>query len=217
MDASDWDSRYAAADLVWSATPNAVVEREAAGLTPGRALDLAAGEGRNALWLAERGWQATAVDFSAVASERVRHLADTRLGAAADRLTTVTADVVEWKPPAGSFDLVVVAYLHLPEPQRRRVHEHAARALAPGGTLLVIAHDLDNLAHGVGGPQDPAVLYTPQDVVADLDGSGLVVERAETVRRPVAGEGHTAHGGDEPPTRDALDAFVRAHRPGGAR
>ena len=81
MDASEWDRRYAAADLVWSAGPNAVVAREADDLPPGRALDLASGEGRNAIWLAERGWRVTAVDFSAVATERTRQLAAGRLGA----------------------------------------------------------------------------------------------------------------------------------------
>ncbi len=160
VDSSGWDARYAATDLVWSATPNAVVAREAADLTPGRALDLAAGEGRNAIWLASLGWRVTAVDFSAVATRRIRELADDRLGRDADRVTAVTADLMTWTPEPGSADLVVVAYLQLVTEERRHAHRAAATALAPGGTFLLVAHHSDNLRDGVGGPQDPAVLFT---------------------------------------------------------
>ena len=160
MDSSAWDARYAATDLVWSATPNAVVARETADLPPGRALDLAAGEGRNAIWLASRGWRVTAVDFSAVATRRIRELADDRLGPEADRVTAVTADLMAWTPDPASADLVVLAYLQLVAGERRPAHRAAAAALAPGGTLLLVAHHSDNLSYGVGGPQDPAVLFT---------------------------------------------------------
>jgi SAM-dependent methyltransferase len=176
-----------------------------ADLPPGRALDLAAGEGRNALWLAERGWTVTAVDFSGVALDRARRLAAQRLGENADRLTTVLADVVSWTPEPYGSDLVLVVYLHLPPQQRLAVLESAARAVAPGGTLLVVGHDLANLTDGVGGPQDPTVLCRPADVVADLEPTGLAVQRADTVRRPVVQEDGT--------TRDALDLLVLATRP----
>ena len=205
MDGSRWDERYAAADLVWSAGPNRFVEEVAAPLTPGRALDIAAGEGRNGLWLAERGWQVTAVDFSAVGLQRARELAQHRLGDAADRFVTVQADVTRWSPPAAAFDLVVVAYLQLPAEQRRVALRHAAAGTAPHGTLLVVAHDRDNLTAGAGGPQDPAVLYTADDVVADLADSGLVIRRAEQVGRPVPAE--------DGPDRTALDCLVVAVRP----
>ena len=200
VDSSAWDARYAAADLVWSATPNAVVARETADLMPGRALDLAAGEGRNAIWLASLGWRVTAVDFSAVATRRIRELADDRLGQEAERVTAVTADLMAWTPEPGSADLVVLAYLQLVAGERRHAHRAASAALAPGGAFLLVAHHSDNLRHGVGGPQDPAVLFTPADVEADLDGTGLVVERAERGDRAV-------------PAGVALDVLVRAHRP----
>ncbi len=212
MDADAWDQRYAGSPLVWSAGPNAAVARETEDLPPGTALDLGSGEGRNALWLAERGWRVTAVDFSAVATRRAAYRAAERLGPDADRLTAVAADLGEWEP-GGPVDLAVLAYLQVPAALRRQVHRTAALALAPGGTFLVVAHHLDNLVQGVGGPQDPAVLFTPDDVVADLDGTGLVVDRAERVERPVAPEG-TGHGAGDGPGRPALDVLVRAHRPG---
>ncbi len=187
MDSRVWDDRYAASELVWSAGPNAMVAELTGDLPPGRALDLAAGEGRNAIWLAERGWDATAVDFSAVAMERARRIGDERLGTAdAGRLTTVAADVLRWAASGTAYDLVLVIFLHLPEAQRRVVHRRAADALAPGGMLLVLAHDRSNLDGGVGGPQDPEILSTPEEVVGDLDGiPGLSVDRSEVILRPV--------------------------------
>ena len=198
MAREQWDERYRVDELIWKAEPNRFLVEEAAGLAPGRALDLACGEGRNALWLAERGWQVTAVDFSSVGLEKARRLASER----GLELVLVEADVLEWEPPAASFDLVIVMYLHLPAGARRRVQERAASALAPGATLLVVGHDSTNLTEGIGGPQDPAVLFSPEDIVGDLD--GLDIERAERARRPVAtGSGEV----------DAIDAIVRAVRP----
>jgi SAM-dependent methyltransferase len=198
MEREQWDERYRADELIWKAEPNRFLVEEVARLAPGRALDLACGEGRNALWLAERGWQVTAVDFSSVGLEKARRLASER----GLELVLVEADVLEWEPPAASFDLVIVMYLHLPAGARRRVQERAASALAPGATLLVVGHDSTNLTEGIGGPQDPAVLFSPEDIVGDLD--GLDIERAERARRPVAtGSGEV----------DAIDAIVRAVRP----
>ena len=205
MDAATWDERYSGRDLVWSATPNMFVESLCADLPPGRAADLAAGEGRNALWLAGRGWQAHAVDFSRVGLQRAEALAAENLGDAASRLTTEVADLASWEPPADGFDLVIVAYLQVPADQRRPMLANAARAVAPGGRLLVIAHHPANIEQGVGGPPDPAVNYTETDVLADIDGSGLTIDRAEEIQRPVS----TPDG-----ERHAIDTLVWAHRPG---
>ena len=184
MDADGWDRRYEAEDLVWGLDPNRWLVTEAEGLPPGRALDLGCGEGRNALWLADRGWLVTGVDFAGVGLARAAQLAEQ--AEMASRVTWVQADVSDPSTWGASFDLVVVAYLHLVSGERRRVLRAAAQVLAPRGTLLVIAHDLSNLAQGVGGPQDPTVLFTPEDVVDDLaDVPGLLVLRAERVSRSV--------------------------------
>ena len=199
MDRTDWDRRYESAELVWTAEPNRFLVDEVAGLAPGTALDLGAGEGRNAVWLARQGWTVTAVDFSAVGMAKAQQLAT----AADVSITTVVADATEAVPP-GPFDLVIVLYLQLPADERRAASGAAAAALAPGGTMLVVGHDTTNLTAGYGGPQDPTVLFTPDDVVADLAGTGLLVEKAERVRRPV-----TTPDGE----RVAIDALVRARRP----
>lgn len=202
MDARAWDERYAAADLVWSAGPNQSVEHELAGLPPGRALDLGAGEGRNAIWLARQGWEVTATDFSQVALDKGRTVADD-LGVTGVRW--VRADATAWTERA-AYDLVVMAYLQLPAGERRAAVQAAFHALWPGGTLLVVAHDSTNLDEGTGGPQDPAVLYTAEDVLADLAGEGYETIRAERVAR-VVGEGH-----GEEPARTAWDCLVRLVR-----
>jgi SAM-dependent methyltransferase len=204
VDATEWDGRYGTAELLWGADPNRFVAAELEDVTPGRALDVACGEGRNAIWLAGRGWEAVGVDFSRVGLERAAELAE-RAGVAS-RVRWVEADVVEGTLPAGPFDAVVVAYLHLPAPARRKVIVAAAGELAPGGRLVVVGHDLTNLTEGVGGPQDPTVLFTPDDVVADLRTlTEVTVERAERVRRTVP----TAEG-----ERLAIDALVVARRSG---
>lgn len=198
MDSDQWDVRYSDEDLLWSAEPNQFLVQEVGDMPPGQALDVACGEGRNAIWLASRGWQATGVDFSPVALEKGRRIADQR-GLA---VTWIRADLTDWSPPAESFDLVIVFYLQVAAPQRRRVYRRMATALTPGGTMLVVGHDSENLSDGYGGPQEPSVLFSAEDVAADLE--GLQVVRAGQVRRAV----QTDSG-----EKWAIDALVRAVRP----
>lgn len=199
MDAASWDERYRERELVWSAEPNVFVAEQVRGLTPGRALDLAAGEGRNAIWLAEQGFDVEAVEFSTVAIDKGRRLAAHRGVEVRWRHADLTRDVA--LDPA---DLVVLAYLQLPREALGRIHRRAAAAVAPGGTLLVVAHERANVTKGVGGPGDPTVCPSVAEVVADLDGSGLTLEHAAQVRREVTT--------DEGP-REAIDLLVRAARP----
>lgn len=198
MNARQWDERYAAADLVWTTGPNQFVERELGALPPGRAIDLAAGEGRNALWLASRGWQVRAVDYSQVGLDKAARLAAERgLEVALER-----ADLTTRPAEPGAYDLVIIAYLQLPWTELEGVLDRAARSVAPGGTLFLVGHDADNLTRGTGGPRDPGVLYSPDEVAGAL--TGLTIDRATQVERPVT----TADG-----PRVAIDCLVRAHRP----
>ena len=178
MDATAWDQKYRGAELLHSAAPNTFVAAELAELPAGRALDLAAGEGRNAFWLAERGWQVTAVDFSPVAVSRGRSLAEHR-GLSVD---WVVADLLKYEPD-GDYNLVLISYLHLPKPEMTQILHQAAAAIAPGGTLFLIGHDLLNLTEGVGGPQEADILHTPESVTAAL--TDLRIDRAERAHRQV--------------------------------
>jgi SAM-dependent methyltransferase len=197
MKSEGWNARYMEADLVWGPAPNRLVAAETDGLAPGRALDLACGEGRNAIWLAERGWRVTAVDFSSVAVDRARHLAAER----GVELDLVVGDVLEMPLQAGSYDLVLLAYLQLPRHERAAVLESATGAVRPGGTFLLVGHDLRNHEEGHGGPSNPALLWTVEEVVGALSGAGLTVERADEVLRDVEGA-----------PRPAIDTLVRARR-----
>lgn len=196
MQREDWDARYAGAENLWSAKPHRVLVAEASDLAPGRALDLACGEGQNAIWLASRGWEVAGVDFSAVAIEKGR----SRAAAAGVDVTFICDDLLAYTPASGRYDLVLLFYLHIPASERPRVLEGAASALAAGGALLLLGHHLANLTEGVGGPKDPGLLFTPEDVVRELP--GLDIERAEAWLRDVDGE-----------DRPAVDVLVRARRP----
>ena len=193
-----WNEKWRERGAGARSEPNRFLVEEVSELPAGRALDLACGAGRNAIWLAERGWRVTAVDYSEVALAEARRRAAER-GVDID---WIHADLTEWSPPVAAYDLVCVLYLQLPAGERRLVLDRAAGALAPGGTMLVLGHDLSNLTEGYGGPTSADVLYTPDDLVADL--TGLAVERAERVIRPVE---------DEDGLHEAIDALVRARRP----
>lgn len=207
MEAKDWDARYSGG-RVWSSEPNRWVVQELSGVAPGRAIDVACGEGRNAIWLAEQGWSLVAVDFSTVALERGREAA-----AEAEKtfgpldIEWAAADITQEGVVTSRYDLALVSYVHLPAYERTPLMRAAARTLAPGGLLLVIGHDSTNLTEGHGGPQDPDVLYSARDIAKDLQdmiSSGLLyVERADRVAREVDTE--------EGP-RVAWDALFRARR-----
>lgn len=198
MDRHAWDERYEGRELVWSADPNQFLVVEVADLPAGRALDLACDEGRNAIWLASRGWDATGMDFSRVALDKAQRVAESR----GVTVAWVEGDVVADPLPTGEFDLVIILYLHIPAADRDRAFTKAAAAVRPGGTFLLVGHDATNLTAGYGGPQYPEVLYGPQDVLAYLDGYTIV--KAERVERVVTTE-------DGP--RTAIDLLVRATRP----
>jgi SAM-dependent methyltransferase len=205
VDRQQWDARYSGAGFEWSMHPNQFLTAELDGTPPGRALDLAAGEGRNSVWLAARGWRVTAVDFSRVGLDKGRRLsADHGIGDGGGdgQVDWVAADLGEYTPARSAFDLVLIAYLQVGAALRGQVLAGAAAALVPGGTLLVVGHDLANLTEGTGGPSSPDVLYTPEAITAALP--GLRIRRAERVRRTVERDG-------EPAT--AVDTLVRAERP----
>ena len=196
MDRHQWDARYSGERVAWTSTPDQFLVSEVVDLPPGRAVDLACGEGRNA----EQGWEVTGVDFSPVGLAKARRFAALwNVGA-----TWVESAVQEWRPPPEGFDLVAVLYLQLAQPERSIALEVAASAVASGGTFLVVAHDQENLIRGFVGPPNAEVLYSVADVTEVAVGAGLTVERAERVVRVVD---------TETGPKDAIDTLVRAKRP----
>jgi len=192
-----WDERHAAGDFEGHG-PNPTLVLAVSRLQTGRALELAAGSGTNAVWLAGQGWQTTAVDWSPVG------LANSRAKAAAAgvRVEWLERDLFEWSPPARSFELVVIVYLHLPPDERRPVYSRAAAAVSPGGRLVIVGHDRLNATEGEGGPPDPERLFTAPEMARELIAADpeLEIERAEVVRRV------------PPPGRAPIDALLVLRR-----
>jgi ubiquinone/menaquinone biosynthesis C-methylase UbiE len=188
-----WDARYSAPDRKSLGDPNALVVEELADARPGRALELAAGEGRHARWLASKGWRVVAVDFSEIALRRAKQLADE----ADAHVNFIVADVHTLPLPPAAFDLVLATFFHPRPSERPALYPKMARALRPRGTLLLVSYDKANLAEGNKGPQDPDFLMDPPVLAAELRALGLEVTRAETVRVP-----------------EAVHAIIRAVKPG---
>jgi hypothetical protein len=136
---------------------------------------------------------------SEVGLEKARRLASAR-GVEGE---WIAADLLEYRPQPHTFDLVLVLYLQVPASERAPILRAAADAVADGGTFLLIAHDSSNLQDGYGGPQRADVLYRAQDVLGDIDASGLRIDRAERVQRQV----QTPDG-----VHVALDTLVRGSR-----
>jgi thioredoxin reductase/SAM-dependent methyltransferase len=191
---SDWDHRYAG-DQMWSGNPNGTLVNEISGLAPGRALDVGAGEGGDALWLAKQGWKVTASDISQRALDRVGAEAGRRgLRLEYHRADANAADAFEM----AAFDLVSAQYASIPRtPDSRGVH-NLLNAVAPGGTLLIVGHDLEPMRASAGTPDhsrpfDPDAYVRVDDFAAALAGSpAWDIELHEKRPRP-AGAASASH------------------------
>ncbi|WP_315913090.1 class I SAM-dependent methyltransferase [Arthrobacter sp. lap29] len=192
FDADFWDERYNSANAVWSGHPNPQLVAEAASLNPlhvsapRTALDVGSGEGADALWLADRGWNVTAVDFSRVALQRAKEHAS-----AMDLAGSVIwehHDLLIWTPPASTFDLVSAQFMHLPRTDRERLYAHLAASVAIGGTLLIVGHSATDALAGAHRPDAPDLFFTAAELAAALEPTQWRIQVSEA--RPRAGTGH---------------------------
>jgi SAM-dependent methyltransferase len=208
FDESFWDERYRQHGSVWSRNPNPNLVAEAAGLRPGSALDVGSGEGADSIWLARQGWRVTAVDISSVALARAAERA-AEDAALAERITWAHRDLTTSPPPAGTFDLVSAQFMHLPLPQRTELYHRLAASVAPGGTLLIVGHHPADLAAGIPRPSQPGLLFTPEEIAAELDPNEWEIDVCETRRRSAPdGDGRSVT-----VTDSVLRARRRAPRP----
>ncbi|GMQ97817.1 MAG: class I SAM-dependent methyltransferase [Acidimicrobiia bacterium] len=195
FDEAFWDERYSARPERWAGKPHVHLVSETADLKPGSALDVGTGEGADAIWLAERGWQVTAVDISSVALDRGRAQANRTSPDVAGRIEWVHADLTDWVPPPASFDLVSAHNFHLPSQQRLPTYQHLFESVASGGVLLIVGHhpsDLDTTARRL---PDPDPLFTADELVDEL-GEGWTIVAADTrprTERNRSGESITVH------------------------
>ena len=181
-----WDARYAESERIWSGRPNPRLVEQVSGVTPGDALDVGAGEGADAVWLAGQGWRVTALDVSEVALARVdAHATEAGLG---DTVTTLHHDLMTGTPLPGEYDLVSAQYLHPPTDRFTEIVQLLGAALRRGGRLLVVGHHPDDLATGLrSGHGHPELLFTPDKVVAALPADDWELRTAEAQTREVAG------------------------------
>jgi SAM-dependent methyltransferase len=186
-DKTFWDNRYADAPSIWSGRPNPHLVSDVTALSPGSALDLGSGEGGDAIWLVEHGWQVTAVDISQVALDRAR----TAAGDHAARIVFEQHDVLEWIPEPNAFDLVSMQYMHLPTPQMHILVRGLAAAVRPGGTLLIVGHAISDDHH-----LPDEFFYTGDELHALLP-AGWELISSDDRRHP---------------DRDGLDAVLNARR-----
>ena len=178
-DAGFWDERYRSAPALWSGEPNPELVGEVSGLRPGQALDAGCGEGADAVWLARRGWQVTAADLSVVALERAAAHAAQAGADISGRISWQQADLIIWAPDAGRYDLAAMHFVHLPPAGREAAFRHLAAAVAPGGTLLIVAHhpsDLEIPGLRTAGPgfppPGPELFFTGDEIAAAIGADG---------------------------------------------
>ncbi|MBM3675662.1 MAG: class I SAM-dependent methyltransferase [Actinobacteria bacterium] len=202
-DAAEWDARYTASpDSMWSGAPNGSLVTEIAGLPVGRALDVGCGEGADAIWLAQRGWQVTAIDISSVAISRARVAAKE----ADVDVDWACADILETPPAPHAFDLLTIQYPALLRTAGERPLRALLNAVAPGGLLLIVGH-----AHA-----DPEIArqhgFDPDNYVDLADFSRLVVDDFDVETNDIR-----PRPSPPPGTHHADDAVLRARRRGERR
>lgn len=175
-------------DKVANRPPSVHLTSELTGLAPGRALDAGCGHGADTLWLAARGWQVTAVDFSAAALAQGRAMANAAGPAIAERITWIEGDLGAWAPPAGQFDLVVCLYVHVQGSVGEMVSRLAA-GVAPGGTLFLVGHR--PIDPNTGAPTAAAnqQQVSVDSAVAALELNAWQILIAEERPRPISGTG----------------------------
>jgi cyclopropane fatty-acyl-phospholipid synthase-like methyltransferase len=181
-----WDRKYAEADYFYGKTANAWLTGQAARLRPGmRALSIADGEGRNAVWLAEQGLAVTAVDASARGIAKAKALAAER-GVAIDH---IQADLTRWAWPEAAFDVAVAIFAHFTPEHRPAIHRRMLDALVPGGLVLIEAYSPYQHLHRTGGPPDLDMLYTAWRLEQDF-ARAEILELAEVTTKLQEGRGH---------------------------
>ena len=185
-----WDERYGSAATIWSGNPNPHLVAQVADLRPGTALDVGSGEGADAIWLAEQGWQVTGIDVSMVALKRAAQLAAAAGHDVADRITWQQADILTWDPAPRQFDLVSAQFMHLPRSAREVVYRRLAAAVRRDGSFLIVGHHPSDLETPMRRHNLPDLFFTAEQVAAGLDPDHWqVVVAASPERQTLDSEG----------------------------
>lgn len=174
-----WDERYGSEERIWSGQPNAQLVDRVTAMAPGRALEVGAGEGADAIWLARRGWHVTALDVSQVALDKAAaHAVAAGVG---DRITWQRVDLGTWLGERPTYDLVSAQFMYLSQPALATLYRQLAAAVAPGGTLLLVGHHPVDERHG--DHDFPDVRWTPEEAASWLDPADWASIDVSTVQR----------------------------------
>ena len=184
-----WDERYALDGFAFGTEPNDFLRQEAHRIPPGRVLCLGEGEGRNAVFLAEQGYEVVGVDRSQVGMDKAQALAQTR----GVFIETVVSSIEDFELAEGEWQGIVSVFFHLPPELRRRLHESVVRGLAPGGILILEAYTPKQLEFGTGGPPDLERLLSLEILGEELRGLEFLVGQ-ETEREVHEGRMHNGLG-----------------------
>ncbi len=182
-----WDKRYAGEAYFYGTEPNDYLKQQADLFAEGaRVLCLAEGEGRNAVYLAQRGMKVTAVDASTMGLAKAEKLARSR----GVDITTQVADLTDYSLEHEAWDAIVSIFCHLPSNARIRLHRQIFQALKPGGLFVLEAYRPEQLDYGTGGPPDPDWLMTEAELRAEL--GDLYLEEIQSIERSILeGQAHT--------------------------
>ena len=173
MDAKYWDTKYETPDYVYTKLVNRFVKEYCEPLTPGTAIDVAGGEGRNTVWLAQQGWRVENIDFSQKALDKCLAFAEEE--GVQGFVDTNCASALEFELNETPVDLAVIAYLQVNQTDLKTAIKRAASHVKPGGHLMGVWHSRDNLEHSFGGPRDPGVLPNPELLTEYLEGEGFEI------------------------------------------
>lgn len=172
-----WNRRYSTDEFIFTKVENRFVKELCQGLTPGKAIDVGGGEGRNTVWLASLGWQVENIDISEVGLQKSRELAK-EFGV--DNLCVETiGGATDFVSKLAPVDLAVIAYLQIPQPQLVAAVAHCAEMLNTGGNLCGVWHSRNNLEEGFGGPQNPELLPTVEELRLALESLPLEINILE--------------------------------------
>lgn len=182
MDAAFWENRYRESEKIWSGEPNPQLIAEAAGLEPGKALDVGCGEGADAIWLARQGWRVTAVDFAQAALDKGE--AEAQRQGVAEMISWVREDLGAWNPTC-EYDFVSAQFFHLEPPLRDAVLHSLAAAVVAGGSMLVVGHSRQDLTKSIGHEHHGDLLFDPAEIGPLFDPTGWDVIVSETRERVI--------------------------------
>ena len=175
-----WDSRYDQDEFLFGTEPNDFLREEAHRIPAGgKVLCLGDGEGRNGVWLAEQGFQVTSVDLSQVGLDKTQRFAKER----GVTIETVYADLADWPIEPQTWAGIVSIFCHMMPDERKKMHSRIVNGLQPGGVFLLEAYTPDQIDKGTGGPSNPDLLVTAEDITPEL--KSLDIQMAQNIEREV--------------------------------